>query len=240
MKRDYLSYSALKAFGKSPNHYIQYVNGERVESPEMKFGTAFHTYILEPHLFEEKYYVMPKVDRRTKAGKLDFEKHTNLSSDRIVIDEGDLSKIFEMAASIKNNEIAHSMMSEAGTSEVPLTGKIKGVEFKGFADRITQFGVWDLKTTQDAEAKGFQRSAYNMDYFLQAAVYSELTGRKDMRWLAVEKLPPYNVGVFQINRESLAFSRLRLLRLVDEFKAWDGKPRSYNDHVQTLWLPNWA
>ena len=36
MKRDYLSYSALKAFAKSPNHYLQYVQREFQETNAMK------------------------------------------------------------------------------------------------------------------------------------------------------------------------------------------------------------
>jgi hypothetical protein len=69
MKRDYLSYSALKAFAKSPNHYLQYVNREFVETPAMVLGSALHCAVLEPNEYGKRYTIAPKFDRRTKAGK---------------------------------------------------------------------------------------------------------------------------------------------------------------------------
>ena len=69
MKRDYLSYSALKAFAKSPNHYLQYVNKEHTETPAMVLGSLTHCLVLEPERFAAKFAVAPKVDRRTNSGK---------------------------------------------------------------------------------------------------------------------------------------------------------------------------
>ena len=41
MKRNYLSVSALKAFAKSPNHYLAYVSeGGRKQTPAMLLGAV--------------------------------------------------------------------------------------------------------------------------------------------------------------------------------------------------------
>ena len=70
MKRDYLSVSALKAFNRSPNHYIQYVSlDKKPPGPAMVFGSAAHCLILEEHDFPNRYAIGPDVDRRTNAGK---------------------------------------------------------------------------------------------------------------------------------------------------------------------------
>jgi len=69
MKRDYLSYSALKAYAKSPNHYLMYVGREFVETPAMVLGSALHCLVLEPQEWSKRYITAPKFDRRTKAGK---------------------------------------------------------------------------------------------------------------------------------------------------------------------------
>ena len=68
MKRDYLSVSALKAFNRSPNHYIQYLTGPRKASKAMAFGSALHCAVLEPDEFDSRYALAPKLEKRTPAG----------------------------------------------------------------------------------------------------------------------------------------------------------------------------
>lgn len=70
--RSAISRSGLWEFRKSPAHYWNaYLNPERPEkktTPDMAFGSAFHAYVLEPHLFEKHYcvqdFVLPKVDEK--------------------------------------------------------------------------------------------------------------------------------------------------------------------------------
>jgi exodeoxyribonuclease VIII len=237
MKRDYLSYTALKAFAKSPAHYIQYVMGDRVETPDMKFGTAFHKYVLERNDFDSSYDVMPKVDKRTKAGKAEWSKRQNGS--RVVIDESELARIMAMQNKIEEHPEAIKIYEE-GLSEIPVVKKIHGIEFKGWIDRTNEHGTWDLKTCQDASPNGFKKAAYNMDYYLQAAIYCELTGRDQFRWLAIEKTAPYNVMVYDISPDALYWSKARLKTLVSKFKLWDGSPESYSNEVVNLELPSWV
>ena len=84
-KRSYLSTSALKAFAKSPNHYIEYVNGERKATPAMELGSAIHCAILEPDEWHDRYTIVPKVDRRTKAGKEAWELFQKSSEGKTVL-----------------------------------------------------------------------------------------------------------------------------------------------------------
>ena len=73
-----LSYSSIKQFAKSPNHFLQYINREQETTPAMIKGSAFHVLTLEPDKFLDQYAIAPKVDRRTKAGK---ETWANFSSE---------------------------------------------------------------------------------------------------------------------------------------------------------------
>jgi hypothetical protein len=41
----------------------------------------------------------------------------------------------------------------------------------------SESGAVDIKTTTDASPEGFRRQASNFDYHLQAAIYTQLTGR---------------------------------------------------------------
>lgn len=59
--RSAVSRSGLKKFRECPSRYWnEYLNPERPEkksTPDMIFGSAFHTFVLEPHLFDQKYFV---------------------------------------------------------------------------------------------------------------------------------------------------------------------------------------
>ena len=89
MKRNYISHSALKAFAKSPNHYLQYVAGEAPRTDAMIAGSALHCFVLEPHEFDARYIVAPKVDRRTKEGKEIFEAFSQQAAGRDVLTQAD-------------------------------------------------------------------------------------------------------------------------------------------------------
>ena len=53
-----LSYSSLKEFAKSPNHFIQYIERKFEASDAMIFGSAVHCAILEPDEFHNRYFVL--------------------------------------------------------------------------------------------------------------------------------------------------------------------------------------
>uniref|UniRef100_E6QW59 Putative exodeoxyribonuclease 8 PDDEXK-like domain-containing protein n=1 Tax=mine drainage metagenome TaxID=410659 RepID=E6QW59_9ZZZZ len=62
-----ISHSGIVQLLKSPEHYLHYKTGDREPTPAMEFGSAFHTYVLEPALFHEVYSV---VDEAVLAGTL--------------------------------------------------------------------------------------------------------------------------------------------------------------------------
>lgn len=241
MKRDYLSYSALKAFAKSPNHYLEYIERKFEPSPAMLLGSVVHMLILEPEKFDDTYAVAPEVNKRTKAGKEELAKFSeNLGAGIQVIDASVLQEAQKIAEKAKENSVVQKILESASAFEMYVGDEINGVEFKGYADLMSRNYVYDLKTTQDASPAGFQRAAANLDYHLQATIYRELTGLP-FRWIAVETSAPYNVQVYEQDEESYERSRVRLKHLVERFKAWDGEPESYTrDNILPLSLPAWA
>ena len=65
-----ISASGLKSiYKKSVYHFI---NQKPFESSAMALGTAVHCAMLEPEMYYKEFHVMPKIDRRTKAGKEQF------------------------------------------------------------------------------------------------------------------------------------------------------------------------
>lgn len=248
MKRDYLSFSALSAFAKSPNHYLEYVSGEKEETRAMVVGQATHCKILEPQHFEERYAVSPKVDKRTKAGKEAYAKFVEISDGKKVLQQDEYELIEALEASVRSHTCASELLKHATQMELPMETELYGVPFKGIADIITSVSIVDLKTTADASPEAFQRAAYNGKYHIQAAAYLQMARQLGMQvnprfgWIVVEKTPPYNVQVFIQSEEAADRAQTELKQLIKRWQQWDGNPQSYTNNVApvTLEYPRWA
>lgn len=240
-KRNYLSFSALKSFGKSANHYIQYVT-KPVDNVHMAFGRAVHTYVLEgSREYHALYATSPKdIDRRTKAGKEAFSKFTESVGDRQVVSHTDYELIRKLHYSVFAEPTASGLLDGAVDIEKLGEGMISDVPFKGYADAVGEGWVADLKTTQDASPAAFQRECHNNMYHLQAAIYRRLFSVDRFYWICVEKKAPYNVCVYQQSDRAAKIADQQLLELVKNWKAWDGDHQSYAKEVVVLDLPRWA
>lgn len=240
MKRDYLSHSALKAFMRSPNHYLQYVNKTVEATPAMKFGSAFHCAVLEPQEFSKRYAVAPQVDKRTKAGKEAWKEFVEANSSLEVITQDEREQIQVMHEAIQNFAPARELLASCEAFEEERQHALFGMPFKGIADAVGQNFVVDLKTTLDASPEGFMKTAYNMGYHEQAAAYKALFAKSRFYWIAVEKNNPFNVAVYLQSERAGNLGWERLKTGIELFKAWDGTAGSYSNEVTTLEMPSWA
>lgn len=238
MKRDYLSYSALKAFAKSPNHYLQYINKEHVQTPAMVVGSLAHCLVLEPEAFRDQFAVAPEVNKRTNSGKAIWEAFTLENADKTVITEDQYHQATKIADAVSRHRKATRILA-GKQAEQAIEGTIYGMQFKGVADALGNDAVVDLKTTQDASPDGFRRAASNFDYHLQAAIYGHLTGHLPFYWVAVESAAPFNVAVYQPTPESLDAADAYLRQLIERFNEWDGEPVGYGENIYELDLPPW-
>ena len=239
MKDSRLSYSALKAFAKSPNHFIHYKTKPQPDAQHFAFGRATHGYILERDKFEDQFLIMPKVDRRTKAGKEQYAELMSNAGERQLVDESDMATIKAMTYAV--NESGNAMQLLSNTQrELHKEGDIQGVPFHGYADAVNDQYAIDLKTCRDASPGAFMRDAHNLDYHLQAAVYRALFNVDRFYWIAVEKEAPHNVTVYMQSADAAQKSDFYLSELIKKWKAWDGNPKSYSDFILNLNLPKWA
>lgn len=107
--------------------------------------------------------------------------------------------------------------------------------------------IVDLKTTEDASPEGFARSIAKFRYDVQDAFYTDgvqqATGKrpKAFVFIAVEKKPPYGVGVYVLDAETKDLGRaqyqhdLRVYAECVRSGVWPG----YGDKIQTISLPGW-
>lgn len=105
----------------------------------------------------------------------------------------------------------------------------------------------DLKTTEDASPEGFAKSIANWRYDVQDPFYTDgvklATGRtpRGFVFIAVEKKPPYAVGVYVLDEESRELGRaqyqadLQVYAECVKTNTWPG----YGDKIQSISVPGW-
>lgn len=235
--KDYLSYSQLKAFAKSPNHYLAYLEQTFEPTPQMVLGSAIHCRFLEPKAFPDRYIAAPKIDRRTKDGKAAYELFLSEKGDREELTLDQLQILDEVHRQLTNNAPTQFLTAD---TEVEKFGVIHGERFKAIADMVGDTWVADLKTCADASPEGFMRAAHNLDYHLQAAIYRAVFNVDKFFWIAVETSAPFNVQVYQQSEEAKLYSDRRLYNLIQQYQRWDGNPQGYSSQILQLDLPRWA
>ena len=212
--------SDLWEIRKSPAHYLYKVTHPEEPTAALLFGTAAHKYILEPDTFWDDYIEVPKLDRRTKAGKEEWQRI--LDSGKTPISSDDLEIIKAMDEQIMANPIADALL-KTGRHEVPIE----------WTDAET-----DYKTTTSCMDGAFEKSCRLYGYKLQAGMYSEgvfCSTFDDCRFafVAQEKTPPYAVRVytcdegFRLEGQDLFHELLGILHRCKESGEWPG----YRDEV---------
>lgn len=224
-----LSRSALKVFSKSPAHYWhEYINPKYQKpepTPAMVMGNLVHTLSLEPHLFDVEYAIAPDLNKRTKAGKAQWDEFTQLAGLRTVITQEDYAIAKEMAHSIRCNQVFNACVNDANIEHSIYFEHLEtGLVMKARPDIWDGGVVADIKTTADASANAFQRDAVSHGYFLQAAMISEALlslqiELENFFFICVEKKEPYAVAVHVLDKEAVEYGRKQLAKLANEYKC---------------------
>ncbi len=257
--------SGLDLVAKSPAHYYaQYLDPSRKRSKQtaaMFIGSAVHTAVLEPTEFLKRYVVMddrakcaeiggknPKATTKYKDWVAEFEA-SNTGKDLLTNEE------FAQCIAIKDAVYANpsaALLLEKGLVEerIDFTHPVLGVACKIKPDfQSTNRGfIVDLKTTEDASPEGFAKSVWNYRYDVQAAFYSDgyqaAKGQvsNGFIFIAVEKSPPFAVGVYYVTPEIFDIGRKRYMKDLEVYKeclrtnTWP----AFGDAPQPLQLPGWA
>jgi exodeoxyribonuclease VIII len=250
--RNYISASGLKQIAKSPRHYWnRYLNDKYKEEPTaaMAFGNVVHTLMLEPKEFELRYAVAPDVNRTTKDGKAAYTAFAEANDGKEFISSKDFATATAMIEQAKLNPIITDLL-DLSEKEQMHTFRILDVDCKMKADAINIFDgcIIDVKTCTDASPIGFGKDAYNLGYLLQAAFYLDgyyFATNNDLKrfiFIAMEKTAPFNVAVYEMDREQIELGRQQYLAALQTYKACKAadKWHAYGDEIQPLTLPNWA
>lgn len=245
-----VSATALKAGRRSMLHLRHVLTTPSEPSNAMTLGTLTHCLALEPAKFAEKFYVMPDVDGRTKAGKEANAKAESESGGREVVRESTLEAAKTMVAAMNRHPQVSRWLAAKGECEAvalwvdPETGLHCKARFDKFcAEQI----ALDIKTARNGSAHAFTRACGDLGYAQQLAHYEEgfrvLSGKHTPLCLAVvENEPPYVVAAYSLSQRSIDGAanlnrRIRhALAHAQRTGAWDG----YSEHVVEIEVPDWA
>jgi hypothetical protein len=250
-----VSKSHLDQVAKSPLHYwARYLDPNRVvpePTPAMAIGSAVHTHVLELDQWDARYVSAPDgIDRRTKAGKAEWEAFTTAATGRTVLPKADADLVMRMAHSVFTHPAAAMLLALPGKAETThmWTDAATGLQCKCRPDWLTDDGrlLVDLKTTEDA-GRGFAKSIAQWRYHVQASWYldgvEQATGTRPEQFLflCVEKKAPYAVAVYAADAEMIAAGAQTAARDLDVLAtckaagAWPG----YSDQIEPISLPPW-
>lgn len=241
----FLNASTVKNVLRSSKSAAHAIRKSSSDSPALRFGTAFHTYILEADLFNDEIAVAPEVDKRTTAGKAKFADFAIASKGKTIISKDDHRKLQRMSDEIYGHELAASYLDdERGLAELTavwnpnehtaadsLSAKenrfILPNALKGRLDWLTPNAIVDIKTCADASPRGVQRSAVQFGYHVQAAFYRELfrraSGSEDLLpfvFVFVEKEAPHGVLVVELDEMFLEIGWTQTSRAIDTVQDW--------------------
>lgn len=247
-----ISKSHLDKVAKSPAHYWEhYLSPDRVPqepTPAMILGTALHTAVLEPQLWDQQFAVPPQAfDRRTKVGKELAQAFEAEAEGKTVLTPDDADRIRRMADAVHRHPASSFLLELPGIREASYFWPDfdTGLECKCRPDWHSKDHriIVDVKTTEDASPRGFAKSVANFRYHVQAFWYQRpFPEAEQFLFIAVEKSPPYLVAVYAATPAMVAAGGraadrdLRQIAACRESGVWPG----YSDEIQPLDLPTWC
>ena len=251
-------YRAIEALGSTDikvlleNPYL-FKNGVRKEPTDnLILGSVIHTLILEPQKLESEYIIMPELNLRTnadKAIKAELEAEAKATNKTLV--KAEIYNQAEAVAKSFLNSPLSSLLRGKVKAEASFFGKIDGVKVKARPDLIIEDKklIIDFKTTSTnggGSADGFAKMAANFSYYIQAALYLEITQYKDFYFIVLETQEPFMVGCYKLDSEALEFGKSEIHRAIEIYKNIENykQPLYLNNldfsKVQEINLPSWC
>lgn len=263
-----LSYSSLKAFQKSPQHFVEYRLTKPEPSAAMIFGNIIDVLILTPDDYERKYAVMPldvckpganilnaknpSADSLVKIQKWTEWSEANKGKTWISNEDAALAKF--LAEKTFNNPKAKELLSRVVRTQdkISWTHKETGLPMIGYKDATGDSFIMDLKSANDGSPEGYMKNAFNFGYHIQAGAYLDaeqtLHGKfPDFFHLVVETNAPYNISVYKCDKDFIALGKQQYNDLMMQVKfcaennLWH---QGYEFHTATgyhqLDIPGWA
>ena len=208
-----ISRSELFTISKTPLHFKYEQDNPKEDTKALSFGRAAHKYILEKDDFFNDFAIEPVVDKRTKAGKEEYQMFLCSLGEKESISMEDYQKILQMYDAIQSNPVAVALLTGEHEKDFFWNDDLTGERCKCRPDCLTEFEdkkyIVDYKTTDSCEDGHFERSCRKYGYKFQAGMYTEGVFQNTFEqygfvFVAQEKTAPYAVRVYFCTPEFVA------------------------------------
>jgi len=230
-----LSKHELDNFAVAPAYYKHRKGQEWKPSKAMEIGTCIHSLVLEGR---KDYAVGPQVDKRTKAGKDEWQAFCEENLNKIIITPEDEATILGCQAACAPL-LEHCAYDAQEDIETSMFWERDGIKCKGRPDMIAtingELALVDLKTTNDI--RSFDSKFYSFRYDVQAAWYQyglkralELDDAPAFWFLVVDTEAPHLCQFMRSSSELLNNANDKIEEELAYFKrcevaqAWPGLP----------------
>lgn len=238
----------------SPAHLRYNLDHPEESTPAMILGTATHLAILQPDLFDGRYYRMPEGNGATTVVKEARAKAALENPGKIGLKADDYMACRQMATAVWENLDAQVILESTGQIEVSTiweqpVGIDNKLLCKARIDKLSEEfnATIDIKTCRSAHPRFFSKDIYNNGYHRQGAMYLEGVralgiNAENHYIIAVEKDAPFATVVYKLEPDSLMLGRLELIDLMQTYRACEvsGQWPSYPEGLIEIGVPEWA
>lgn len=237
--------SAVKVLAlKGALAYRHYKQGTP-DTDAKRVGRACHTATFEPDDFLRRYALWEGGVRRSEK----WNEFQAMHAGKTILTDKQYEQALRVRDAVRKHSAVRRYLDEPdGKPEVSIfwTHQRTGIRFKIRPDWLCSV-MPDLKTTGQIAPRDFQRTAMNMGYIIQLAIYADGLiasgiGKRRVKMFAAESKPPWDVVVWDIPEEALIEGRkkyeaaLDLLLKCEKRNEWPGIAP---DQELTFVVPDW-
>lgn len=205
-KTETLSYSALKAFAKSPKSFIQYkLKPKSPKNESQIFGSLCDCLLTCPETFEKDFVIIgsiPTSDNQKGFCQDMFDGMTKEDAYARNYKTGGVEKVWEALGSyieayksgkmvctkkmhedatklvenLKKSELIMQFIDSCDSFQTKIEWTYNRWKFKGFLDASGKALIIDFKFSKDSDPDKFERDIINYDYFMQMGMYHDADG----------------------------------------------------------------
>ena len=232
--KHHFSPSQLKKLYLSVGNLNAYLSRIWQPTNQMDFGTLVHCLILEPHTFEDRFYIIDDAEickeiggkrpTSTKAYGEWKDNEVETAGDKTIISQSDKDKADKIYEKCVMLGIIDTFFTE-GEAEKTIKGVSKGYneDFDALAivDYDTPFMSVDLKTTSKPLHK-FKYDANELGYDIQASVTNSING-KEFVFIAVQTVEPFDIGVFTCSEYFMNRGKEKVNKALSNYEGYEDK-----------------
>ena len=218
-QKDYLSSSAIKTIAKKS--ILHFLEQKPFKSDALTIGSAFHSFVLENHLFFNEFIVTPKINRRTKAGKEEYAKSQAhaLATGKLSINQLDYNMIQTMSEKIFEDKTCKELLSNGEAEMSFYRENFIDIKARVRPDYYKEGEyIVDLKSCQDASPRAFKYDVFKYGWHIQAAFYMDVLEVNEFYFIASEKHHPYACQSYKLSDQLINEGRLAYMDAIASWK----------------------